>query len=176
MFQEPKRRNEGTNLPRETQNRVRFNSGDSAEHVLSGTGAVPLVEGGGTLFKQHRHGAVQGAAVLALHRVHVARFHHIHRRRHQGGAETGGEGGGEVAGHVVCRGNKTSYLINRREKKKTIAKRSLKSPGICRGMFVLACHQLVRQDELFDDVVGHEFGAVHDGVASDVWQTTWKTQ
>lgn len=32
------------------------------------------------------------------------------------------------------------------------------------------------QDELFDDVIGHEFGAVHDGVASDVRQTTWKTK
>lgn len=72
------------------------------------SGSVPLVEGCGTFFKQHGHGTVQGTAVLARHRVHVARLHHIHRGGHQGGAEAGGEGSSEVAGHVVCREQDTS--------------------------------------------------------------------
>lgn len=71
-------------------------------HAFSGRGSVPLVESGGTLFEEHRHCTVEGAAVLALHRVHVARFHHVHRRGHQRCAETSGESGSEVAGHVVC--------------------------------------------------------------------------
>lgn len=113
------------------KNRVRFDSGNSAGQVFIGSGAVPLVEGGGTLFEQHRHGAVEGAAVLALHRVHVARFHHVHRRRHQGGAETGGKGGGEVARHVVC-GEQDICFDEQRGKKqnKQTARECLRSPVI----------------------------------------------
>lgn len=109
---------------RETGRGLDSNPGGSAASVLIGTHAVPLVEGGGTLFKQHGHGAVEGAAVLARHWVHVARFHHVHRGGHQGGAEPGGEGGGEVAGHVVC-GEQTYMISIRRLKKKTKKKQHL---------------------------------------------------
>lgn len=39
-------------------------------------------------------------------------------------------------------------------------------------MFALACHQVVCQDELFDDVICHQLSTVHNGVTSYVWQTT----
>lgn len=87
---------------------------------LIGTGALPLVEGGGTLFKQHGHGAVECAAVLARHRVHVARLHHVHWGGHQGGAEPGGKGGGEVAGHVVCGDPHIRGKYQKVNKKKTV--------------------------------------------------------
>lgn len=38
----------------------------------------------------------------------------------------------------------------------------------------LACHQAALQDELLDDVIGHQLGAVHDGITSDVRETTWE--
>lgn len=37
--------------------------------------------------------------------------------------------------------------------------------------FALACHQVVLQDELLDDVICHQLGAVYNGIASYVWQT-----
>lgn len=46
-------------------------------------------------------------------------------------------------------------------------------PEMLRTSFeALACHQVVLQDELFDDVVGHQLRAVHDGIAGYIWQTT----
>lgn len=40
-----------------------------------------------------------------------------------------------------------------------------------KAIFVLTCHQLVFQEELFDDVIRHQLGAVYDGVACNVRQT-----
>lgn len=46
--------------------------------------------------------------------------------------------------------------------------------GWC-DVLVLACHQVVLQDQLFDDVVRHQLGAVHYGITGDVWQAAWNT-
>lgn len=35
----------------------------------------------------------------------------------------------------------------------------------------LACHDIILEDELLDEVIGHQLRAVHDGVPGDVWQT-----
>lgn len=48
-------------------------------------------------------------------------------------------------------------------------------PGDQFEMFALACHQVVRQDELFDDVICHQLTAVYNAITSYVWQTAWKT-
>lgn len=145
---------------------------DSSRHV-------PLIEGGGPLLGQHGVGALDGAAILARDGVHVARFDDVHRRRHNGGAEAGGEGGREVARHVVCdrgegggaekrHGGRVRYTRDLSEP----TRRPLPSSGDASARKLLARHQLVVQDALLDDVIGDRLAAIHDGVASDVGQTT----
>lgn len=36
----------------------------------------------------------------------------------------------------------------------------------------LTCHQIVLQNELFDDVIGHQLGTVHNGIAGNIGHTT----
>lgn len=38
---------------------------------------------------------------------------------------------------------------------------------------LLTCHQAVLEDQLLDQVVGHQLGAVYDRIAGDVGKTTW---
>jgi len=45
--------------------------------------------------------------------------------------------------------------------------------GITRGG-APTCHQVVFQDELFDDIICHQLGAVYDGITSYVWQKACK--
>lgn len=41
-------------------------------------------------------------------------------------------------------------------------------------LFDLTSHQVVFQDELFDDVICHQLAAVYDCITCYIWQTTWK--
>ena len=61
----------------------------------------PLVKGTGALLGQHGPGAVDGAAILTWRRVHVARLHHIHRRRYYRGDEARSERRHEMTRQIV---------------------------------------------------------------------------
>ncbi len=62
----------------------------------------PFVEGGRALFGHHGPGTVEGAAVLSGRRVHVARLHHIHRRRDHCRDEPRSERRHEMTRKIVC--------------------------------------------------------------------------
>jgi len=111
MFQEPSRRKDGTNLRREEQPPASGWPGSAGRcrGVKRGVGvsatspSSPLVEAGEAVLHQQGEEAAEHVAVLPGAGVHVPRLHHVHRRRHQRGAEAGAEGGHEMAGDVVCR-------------------------------------------------------------------------
>lgn len=60
-------------------------------------------------------------------------------------------------------------MLSVREEHGGQLKRATMRGGRC-DVPVLACHQVVLQDVLFDDVVCHQLGAVHNGITGDVWQ------
>lgn len=123
MFQEPRRRNEGTNLrePRESHSQEILTPSpvpcplpaglhehvqrpkDASGGCFLGVGQhSPLVEGGRPFLDHHGEHAVQGVLVLPAGRVHVPRLHHVHRRSHHRGTESSAEGSHKVAREIVC--------------------------------------------------------------------------
>lgn len=98
--QAEKRRHESTTQKKNKKTTVIYFL--SVMCVMLALDHVPLIESCGALFNQHSQGTADGAAVLPRHWIHVARLHHIHWRRHHGGAEACCEGRCEVTGHVVC--------------------------------------------------------------------------
>lgn len=125
---------------------------------------LPFIKRWGSFFNHHGEGTVYSTAVLPWYRVHEAGFHHVHRRRYKGGAESSGEGCGEVTRHVVCGGNHrvVRFIKTHTDWRGTSRRRAP------------TCHQVVLQDEIFDDVIRDQLGAVYHGVTSYVQQTAWK--
>lgn len=167
MFQEPSRRKEGTNLRGRGTGRMRGTSEARRASSLPIGARLPFVEGCGPFLPQHGEAAADGAAVPARRGIHEPRFDHVHGRRHHGRAEARSEGGGEVARKVVwVREEKVRWWC------------WWGGASTCQLRFPmsaapLTCHQVVLEDQLFDQVVGHQLGAVYNSIAGDVGKATW---
>lgn len=109
----------------------------------------------------HGESTAEGAAVLARGGIHEAGFDHVHRRRHYGGAEARTEGRREVARKIICQ--------NRQQELSGVLQLVVSAGW---GRFVLTCHQVILEDQLFDQVIGHQLSTVYDGVAGDVGKAT----
>lgn len=125
---------------------------------------LPFVEGRGTFLSQHGESTVNGAAVLGRRGIHEARFDNVHRRRHDRRAEACTKGSSEVARQVIWarRGNKLSGLLQLHFQHQRLV------------LQLLTCHQAILEDQLLDQVVGHQLGAVYNRIAGDVGKTTWR--
>lgn len=123
---------------------------------------LPFVESCGAFLSHHGESTVEGAAVLARGGIHEAGFDDVHRRRHDGGAEACAEGRTEVARKIICQ--------NRQQKLSGVLQLSWYQPG--GGRSVLTCHQVILEDQLFDQVIGHQLSAVYNGIAGDVGEAT----
>lgn len=108
---------------------------------------------------QHGESTANGTAVLARCGIHEARFDNVHGGRHYSGAEACPEGSGEVARQIIWAetGNEVSGIVQ-------LLPRVLPQ--------LLTCHQAILEDQLLDQVVGHQLGAVYDRIAGDVGKTT----
>lgn len=130
--------------------------------ALAGGLYLPFVESCGTFLSHHGESTVDGAAVLAGGGIHEAGFDDVHRRRHHGGAEACTKGRSEVARKIICQ--------NRQQKLSGVLQLCLYQLG--GGRFVLTCHQVVLEDQLFDQVIGHQLSAVYNGIAGDVGEAS----
>lgn len=133
--------------------------------ALGGGLYLPFVESCGTFLTHHGESTAGGAAVLARGGIHEAGFDNVHRRRHYGGAEARTEGRGEVARKIICQ--------NRQQKLSGVLRLCLYQPaGGGEGRFVLTRHQVILEDQLFDQVIGHQLSTVYNGIAGDVGKAT----
>lgn len=173
IFQDPSRRKEGMNLEkvRTHQSYCIRSFCFFLAHVVATTKKVtcilPFIEGWGSFASQHGESTVDGAAVLARTWVHEPCLDHIHGRGHHRCAEACAEGGGEVAGQVVWWEAKWHHAL------RGIFSLACRSKFYGRDISLhLTCHQIVLQNELFDDVIGHQLGTVHNGIAGNIGHTT----